>query len=101
MSAGVQISTLLPNSGREEPQRSWELILVVALLLAALGFGVVVEYRSTFLTRRMTDLDVYLRAAWAVRTGADIYTITDDNGWHYHYPPLFAILMTPLADPPA
>jgi hypothetical protein len=100
MSAGVQISTLLPNSGREEPQRSWELILVVALLLAALGFGVVVEYRSTFLTRRMTDLDVYLRAAWAVRTGADIYTITDDNGWHYHYPPLLAIVLTPLADAP-
>jgi hypothetical protein len=48
----------------------------------------------------MTDLDVYLRAAWAVREGQDFYTITDDNGWHYHYPPLFAILLVPLADPP-
>ena len=49
----------------------------------------------------MTDLQVYLRAAWAVRSGADLYTIIDDNQWHYHYPALFAILMTPLADPPA
>src|SRR5262249_5129951 len=38
--------------------------------------------------------------AWAVRTGQDIYTTTDHNGYHYHYPPLFAILLVPLADPP-
>jgi hypothetical protein len=49
----------------------------------------------------MTDLQVYLRAAWAVRAGEDLYSIKDDNGWHYHYSPLFAILMVPLADPPA
>lgn len=30
----------------------------------------------------------------------DAYAITDANGWHYHYPPLFAILLRPLADPP-
>ena len=49
----------------------------------------------------MGDLDVYLRAAWAVREHPDqIYDIMDDNAWHYNYPPLFAILMTPLADPP-
>src|SRR5205085_3345118 len=29
------------------------------------------------------------------------YDVTDDNHWHYHYPPLFAVLLTPLADPPA
>jgi alpha-1,2-mannosyltransferase len=59
-----------------------------------------VEYRSALLTRRMGDLDVFLRAAWAVRNDADIYAITSDNDWHYLYPPLYAILMTPLADPP-
>jgi hypothetical protein len=59
-----------------------------------------VEYRSAFLTRRMGDLDVFLRAAWAVRNDADPYEITSDNDWHYLYPPLYAILMTPLADPP-
>lgn len=48
----------------------------------------------------MTDFGVYARAAWAVRTGEDIYSITDNNDWHYIYPPTLAILMTPLADPP-
>src|SRR5262249_51941849 len=47
------------------------------------------------------DLDCFLRAAWAVRSGADLYDVTDDNGFHYNYPPLLAILAAPLADPPA
>jgi hypothetical protein len=63
-------------------------------------FGVLVELRSAFLQRRMGDLDVFMRTAWAVRTGQDIYTVTDPNGFHYHYPPLLAILLVPLADPP-
>jgi alpha-1,2-mannosyltransferase len=63
-------------------------------------FGLVVEKRSAFMQRRMTDLGVYLRAGWAVRTGQDIYDIKDDNEWHYQYPPPFAVLMVPLADPP-
>src|SRR5262249_13819404 len=51
---------------------------------------------------RMGDLGCYLRAGYAVRTGgAHLYDYTDDNGWHYNYPPLFAVLMAPLADPPA
>jgi len=67
-----------------------------------LAFGVLVEYRSVYLRRRMTDLNCYLRASWAVRQGgADLYHVFDDNGWHYNYPPLFAILLTPLADPPS
>ncbi|HEV3113989.1 MAG TPA: glycosyltransferase family 87 protein [Candidatus Binataceae bacterium] len=69
-------------------------------ILCALAFGAIVEMRSAFLHARMTDLDVYLRAAWAVRTGHDPYTVTDDRGLHYHYPPLFAIVLIPLADAP-
>src|SRR5262249_12914989 len=49
---------------------------------------------------RRTDLGVFLRAAWAVRSGADLYGITDDKGLPYNYPPLLAILLTPFADPP-
>ena len=70
------------------------------LLFLFIAFGGIVELRSAFQHTRKTDLGVYLRAAWAVRTGNDPYTITDDRGWHYAYPPLFAILMVPLADPP-
>ena len=73
---------------------------IALFFLTALIFGGIVEMRSAFLQYRMTDLDVYLRAAWAVRTGHDLYAITDDRYLHYHYPPLFAILMIPLADAP-
>ncbi len=75
----------------------WErrgLFLFAALLLL-LGF--VTEYRWACMTRPKGDLGVYLRAAFAVRTGQDIYSITDHNGWHYHYPPLLAIALVPLA----
>src|SRR5215212_4692309 len=70
------------------------------LVLAVLGFCVLVEIRSAFLTRRMGDLGCYLRGAWAARAGEDMYGVTDDNDWHYNYPPFLAIVLTPLADPP-
>jgi hypothetical protein len=72
----------------------------VLLLVALAAFGGLVELRSAFLSRRMGDLGVFLRTAWAVRAGEDIYQVADDNRFHYHYPPLFAILLTPLADAP-
>lgn len=61
-----------------------------------------VQFRSAlFPTRRLGDWNVFARAAWAARTGGDIYTVADDNGFHYLYPPTFAILLAPLADAPA
>lgn len=68
----------------------------VAFLILA---GLVVS-RSSLLERRCGDWNVFARAAWAARTGADLYDITDDNGFHYLYPPTFAILLAPLADAP-
>ena len=69
---------------------------------------VVVEFRSAFLSKRMGDLDIFLRAAWALHAGVDVYSVTDDDvvypelghGDHYNYPPLLAVLLMPLADPP-
>jgi hypothetical protein len=81
------------------PLARWERRFLALLLLVVVLFGVVVEFRSAFLSRRMGDLGCYLRAAWAVRTGHELYQVTD-NGWHYNYPPLLAILLVPLADPP-
>jgi hypothetical protein len=78
-------------------RQKWGLI---AFAVVVVVFGGLVEMRSAFLSRRMGDLSVFVRTAWAVRAGEDIYTITDENGFHYHYPPLLAILMAPLADPP-
>jgi hypothetical protein len=74
---------------------------MVYLMLA--GFGVSVVYSTGgYLPggRRKGDAGVYFRAAWAARTGGNLYTITDNNDWNYVYPPLLAILLIPLAEPP-
>ncbi len=74
---------------------------LLALFLAFAGFGALVLQRSAFLKRRMGDTGVYLRAGWAVKAGGhDLYRVTCDNRWHYCYPPTYAVLMVPLADPP-
>ena len=78
----------------------WERAALWGLLAFVLAFGGVVEMRSAFLKRRMTDADCFFRAAWAVRSGIDLYSVTETNGWHYNYPPLLAIMMAPLASPP-
>jgi len=83
-----------------EPLSKLHVIGLSLLLVTVILFGAMVEYRGAFLKRRMTDIGTFLRAAWSVRTGGDMYKATDDRGFHYVYPPLFAILMTPLADPP-
>jgi hypothetical protein len=91
----VQIGAALERPGRRE------MLLVGMFFVGWLVFGVLVEIKSAFLSRRYGDLGVYLRASWAIRAGLSPYDVVDSNGWHYHYPPLFALLLTPLADPPA
>ena len=94
-----------PPKPEEEPgaaqlssrMRGWLWALVALVVL----FGGWVELRGALQHTRKTDVGTYLRAAWAIRNEGDIYSITDDRGWHYVYPPFFAVLMTPLADPPA
>ncbi len=75
----------------------WGLSLLVVLFAL---YALHVWHRSLLLKRRMTDLGVYARAAWAARTGANLYEVTDTNGCHYVYPPLFALVMAPLAEAP-
>jgi hypothetical protein len=80
--------------------RRWERGFLAAFFAGWVVFGVLVEIKSACLSRRYGDLGVFLRAAWAVHAGISPYDVTDSNGWHYHYPPLFAILLEPLRDPP-
>jgi Glycosyltransferase family 87 len=83
------------------PLTRWERTSLVCLLAVIVAFGVLVEFRAAFFDRRMSDLTVFFRAGWAVRTGEDIYKVSDErNGWYYVYPPFFAILMAPLAEAP-
>jgi uncharacterized membrane protein len=75
--------------------------LVLALFAGVVTplFGAVVVWRSAGMAQRHTDFDVYARAAWAARTGRDLYAVTNDDGLHYCYPPPFAVLMAPFAEP--
>lgn len=91
------------SAGRETSSArvsTLERVSLVAFFILIVAFGGLTLVRSAFLTNRHTDAGVYFRAAWAVRAGDNIYVATDGNGWHYHYPPLLATLMVPLADPP-
>lgn len=83
------------------PLNTWERAAAVILIAIPIVFGIVVLVRSSFLNTRRTDVGCYLRAGWAVRAGVDPYSVTDDNGWHFAYPPVAALLFVPLADAPA
>jgi alpha-1,2-mannosyltransferase len=93
--------TPLNNVTLNNEPLSWYEVAAIAIFfgLAAL-FGVWVEIHSAFQPVRHTDLADFLRAGWAVRSGNDPYRVTEEHGWHYNFPPLLAIVLTPLADPP-
>jgi hypothetical protein len=87
-----------------EPLRAWhfsrkESVWVAVGLCALLAFGANVEQRTALRRAPMTDLGVFACAAGAVRSGENLYTVTDWHGWHYQYPPALAILFLPLAHP--
>jgi alpha-1,2-mannosyltransferase len=84
--------------GSPDQLNAWQKLGLYLLIPLILGFGVVVEIRGAFLQHRWTDLTVFLRAAWAVQYGEDLYQAADAKGLHYHYPPLLAIVLLPFAD---
>ena len=82
-------------------QRNRDRWYTLAMTVAAIAFGALVLYKSAYLTRPQGDFGCFARAGWAIQQGGEpLYRVMDDNQWHYNYPPLFAICMTPLADPP-
>ena len=72
----------------------------IGLWIIAVGYGCLVEIKGALDQNRHTDVGTYFSAAWAIRIGSDPYSATDLNGWHYTYPPLLAVLISPLADAP-
>jgi len=78
--------------GHVAPRRA---IVVGALLLALVAFGLgLLDVR-----RRApnSDFTVFTIAGAAFFDGRDPYEIANPQGWHYAYPPLFALLVSPLA----
>jgi len=80
----------------ERPYRL-DLLIVIAVAGLLVSYLPILLYRTT--EHGFGDAQVFFRAAWAVWSGYPLYEVTDDHGWSYHYPPTFAILMGPFADP--
>jgi len=81
----------LPRPSRQE----WAIIASVVVL--ALLFLPFVLWKT--ITLEQGDAQVFFRAGWAVWTGYPLYEVTDHHGWTFHYPPTFALLMGPFANP--
>jgi hypothetical protein len=47
--------------------------------------------------RHMTDFTVFTEAGAAFFDGRNPYFVANPRGWHYLYPPLFALLVAPLS----
>lgn len=98
-----------PRLAQPRPQRHWlwptrlRVVLTLAVAMAAWGW-IDVRARGTVEPGKihMTDFTVYTEAGAAFFDGRDPYEVTNPRGWGYLYPPLFAMLMAPLAwlDPP-
>lgn len=54
------------------------------------------EINNANIGSHSTDFTVYTEAGAAFFDGRDPYSVTNVRGWHYLYPPLFAILVAPL-----
>lgn len=73
----------------------------VLVFLALLAWGLTdVRHRADLdpanVGSHRTDFTVYTEAGAAFFDGRDPYVVTNPRGWHYLYPPLFAMLVAPL-----
>jgi hypothetical protein len=50
-----------------------------------------------YLDRHKTDFTVFTEAGAAFFDGRNPYLVANPRGWHYLYPPLFALLVAPLS----
>ncbi len=85
---------------RSKPLTRWDRLGLLVVLLAMVVLGGVVIRRSALSVWRHGDYAVYTHAAWTVRAGGDLRSMTCMRGWHYTYPPTLAVLMVPLAEKP-
>ena len=73
-------------------------VIVVIIFLVALGYSTI--NRAAWLPTERTDYTVYRAAGQAVLDNTNLYEAHNSRGWHYVYPPPFAILMVPFAKMP-
>ena len=73
-------------------------VIVVIIFLVALGYSTI--NRAAWLPTERTDYTIYRAAGQAVLDNTNLYEAHNSRGWHYVYPPPFAILMVPFAKMP-
>ena len=88
------------TSPAARPLYLWEKATLVVLTGVFIWFGWLTIQRAVYQDEQKSDFGVYARAAWAVRTGQDPYSVASDREWHYVYPPPFVLFVLPFADPP-
>jgi hypothetical protein len=84
----------------ERLNRTWFWLAVLAVALTVWGLTDVRHRAKTDPAHpgnHRSDFTVYTTAGAAMFDGSDPYAVTNVRGWHYLYPPLFAILVAPLA----
>jgi hypothetical protein len=105
MQGTISIETSLPSQLARLPcweeQRRWRRAWI-ALLIAIVIWGLTDVRRRARIDPKnpaahKTDFTVYTEAGAAFFDGRDPYDVANPRGWHYLYPPLFAILAAPLA----
>ena len=76
--------------------RGW-VFTALFLALAILGFtSVRARAQVENVAKHDSDFTCYTVAGAAILAGRDPYAVTNPRGWHYLYPPLFAIMVAPL-----
>ncbi|HJS09369.1 MAG TPA: glycosyltransferase 87 family protein, partial [Pirellulales bacterium] len=105
MQGSNPIETLLPSqlalapNWEQHRRRQWAW---TGFLIAIVIWGLTDVRRRARIdpenpTAHKTDFTVYTEAGAAFFDGRDPYEVSNPRGWHYLYPPLFAILLAPLA----
>ena len=80
--------------------RKWFWLTAIAVVLIIWGLTDIrrrAETNPDYPAGHRSDFTVYTAAGAAMFDDRDPYDVTNVRGWHYLYPPLFAILVAPLA----
>jgi hypothetical protein len=113
----AELAKMARVAGKEEPGAPHETLLVLDASTGQNGVAqaraftdavevtgvVLTKMDGTALTHTSCDGETLVSefpAAYppeGVNLVGQLYAITDDNGWHYNYPPTLAILLVPLA----
>ena len=76
-------------------------VAMIPIVVLTILWYVDIQYRGQIIAGRIeahrTDFTVFTEAGAALFDGRNLYRVTNPRGWYYLYPPLFALLVSPLS----